>query len=990
LGTGASFALLGPLLVQCDEKPVPLASPKQRTLLAALLLRPNQIVSSDELAELIWPDRGEAAQVTLRSYVMRLRRTLGPLGARLETTAPGYRLVVHEAAELDAARFTELCRRGRAAAKGGNWAGAAADLDEALQLWRGEPLVDVASPALAERAGAPLAELRSQARELWCESQIQLGHPQEVVAELHGLIQDEPLRENPYALLMIALDRLDRRAEALEVFRTLRSVLRAELGIEPGARLQDLHQHILAAERKPDGTERKPGTTPANTAQMPQPAATESAAARAGTTDRAVNEPESAAGAVPRILPIGAAFFTGREPEVDRLLDLLDPRREAVRRGAVPPGGTAGLFRPALVAVSGMGGTGKTSLTLHVAHLMRDFFSDGQLYLNLHGTSLRARKPGAAEHGQGPEQEQEQAEPAGVGSEIGQLLRLLGVPTDRLPAAAPDRLALAREHLAGRRILVVLDDARDAAQIRALLPALADSAVIVTCRNQLAGLAGAAHVSVEAMDRDSSRRLLARLIGAPRVEREAQAAELLLELCADLPLALRLAGSRLATRPRWAVADLCESMSSARDRLDQLSFGDESVRAAFEVAYRGLGREELRRLFCLVGLAAGAELGLDAISALARRSGDGLESDLEHLTDACILQSSAPGRYGAHDLLRDYAAERAGTDLPERDRTEALARLLSWYTLAASNVDDALVPKRPRKMITVREVPEDLPPVPQFPGAAEAFAWAEAEQLNLQAAIRLGAAAEDPALLKLAWQLPVALHSFYLHQSNPETMLELLELAAGAVGRLDTPDMEVPVRSTLAIALCGSGRFAQAVEELEWALAANARLAQPRGEVHMRTNMAIALAELGRLTASAEQFDLVLAAHRASGDLTGQAVVWTNVANLRLLSGDVPGSLAACAETGAAAEAARAAGQPTPYWDEFLRTKAECLRAAGQLAQAADVAAQSADLRRAEGNRPGLAVSLRLHGELLTELGHPRADAVLAEAADLERELKKA
>ncbi|GAA1957088.1 AfsR/SARP family transcriptional regulator [Kitasatospora viridis] len=937
---GGAFALLGPLrVVDGGGEVLQVAAGRQRELLAALLLRANQIVPAEELTELLWPGGGERVRTTLRSYVMRLRRSLGGLGGRLETVAPGYRLTVDGAVTLDLGDFLGRCRAGRRAARQGDWPSAHAQLEAALALWRDEPLLDVPCEPLRERELPALAEARRQARELRCEALVECGRPADAVAELRELIREEALSEHAYAVLMQALARLDRRAEALDVFRELRAVLRDELGVEPGSTLQRLHRELLSAQDARRGPTGPPGGL-STTVQVPK------------TTPRVPTAPA-------RTLPSGNTFFTGREAELERMLDLFAPER-----GSGPTGAAA---QPVLVVVSGMGGTGKTSLAVQVARLTQGRFPGGQVYLNLRGSA----GAGDPERAVGPD------------AHLGALLHRLGCTAAEVPGDPSDRLELLRTRLAEQRILLILDDVRDAAQLRSILPALACS-VIVTSRKHLAGLPGAAHVALDGMDRAASRRLLARLVGAPRLAAEDEATEELMELCADLPLALRLAGARLATRPRWAVADLCGSIRSARSRLDQLSFGDESVRAAFEVAYLRLGRAELRQLFCLVGLAAGAELGLPAVAALTGRDPAEPEGDLEFLVDVCLLQSSAPARYGAHDLLRDYAAERSETDLPAEERTAALVRLLSWYAQAAISVTEVLRPTRVVGMVALDQVPDGLPAGPQFAEVTEAVAWMQTELPNVRAAIRLGAASTEPRLQRLCWQLARAIAVFLMIQRETATMIELLTVGADAAARLGDLEAEALQRADVAIALLQSGAFEQAVEVLERCVEVQLALGRPANADSARANLGIAFAELGRLDAAAAQFELVLAYREESGALGGQFEVWSNLARLRLMAGDLDASLAAC--EGAEAVAALADGV-IPNWEAYLHVKATCLQAAGKPAQAAEAAEESARLRREQGDRQGLAQLLRLHGELLTELGHPRATAVLTEAAAVEREL---
>ena len=532
------IGLLGSLQVRVDGAAVAVPAARQRALLAVLAVRARELVPTDELAEIVWdgmpPDRAAA---TIRNYVKRLRFRLGSAGRQIVTCRPGYRLEVAED-ELDLRLFTRLCRDGGAAVRGGDWAAAFGGLGQALGLWRGAPFADAGCERLAREQVPPLSELRLQAAEWRAEAGLALGRHAELVGELAGWCAAEPLRERFAVLRMLALYRNGRQADALAAFQQARRMLVDELGVEPGEELRRLHQQILARD-------------PA----LAVPAEWDAAAAAGGL---------DAARVVPRQLPAAVARFAGRSGELGVLAGLA----EEVASGA---GGTV-----VISAIGGMAGVGKTALAVHVAHRVAGLFPDGQLYADLRGF--------------GPS-----GDPVPPARAVREFLGALGVAPQAVPADVDAQAGLYRSVLAGKRVLVVLDNAHDAAQVRPLLPGSAGCLVLVTSRSQLTGLAAtgdARLLPLGLLTEQEARELLAGRLGARRVEAEPEAVNELIRLCARLPLALAITAARAAARPEHPLAALAEELHAADGPLDALDAGDPtaSVRSVFSWSYRQIGR----------------------------------------------------------------------------------------------------------------------------------------------------------------------------------------------------------------------------------------------------------------------------------------------------------------------------------------------------------------------------------------------------------------
>ena len=564
---------------------------------------------------------------------------------------------------------------------------------------------------------------------------------------------------------------------------------------------------------------------------------------------------------IPAQLPPDTADFTGRAGQVKLLCDLL---------GAVPTGHQPGAAKIAVVA--GMGGIGKTALAVHVAHRVRHLFPDGQLFANLRGTTAAPPSPGAL---------------------LGTFLRQLGADPASLPADLEERTAMYRSLLADRRVLLVFDDAHDAAQLRLLIPATSGCAVLVTMRNRASGLSGATHLDLGVLPRPDSSALLSRIVGAERVAAEPEAASAILSSCGDLPLAIRLAGARLVSRPGWKVQDLADRLDAVRHQLDELSFGDQCLRASFDVSYAGLSLGEsaptaTTRAFCLLALWPGQDISLPAAAALLGEDSRQAERILEPLVDMYMVESFRPGRYSLHELLRAFAAERAEQELDESSKSMAITRLVTWYALAANAMDEMLAPARQR--ISVQVTPGVAAP-PDLRTPAEAISWGESEHENLVLASWLSGSA---GLRQLAWQLPTALWSFLLRQRHVRSLITTQEIALASALELKDETAEAMVRNNLAVAMIEARRFQDAIEHLEKCVSIRSSHGNDAGAAAALNNLGIALMEAGLPDKATGYLLRSLSYRRSAGQIHAQAGVHANLGNIHLLRGHFPAAIRHC------------------------------------------------------------------------------------------------
>ncbi|EST39464.1 hypothetical protein N566_01835, partial [Streptomycetaceae bacterium MP113-05] len=619
---GLRFAVLGPVLAWRGEAQLATGSPQQKALLAALLLHSGRTATAERLIDGLWgeepPDQAKAA---VRTYASRLRKALGPEAEHLVSESGGYALRVREAgAQLDLDVAAEYAERAERAEAAGDPDAARRLYDAALEQWTGESLAHVPGP-YAQTQRTRLEEWRLGLTEHGLGLDLKVGCHTEAVSELTALTAAHPLRERLRELLMLALYRSGRQAEALAVYADTRRLLADELGVDPCPELAELQRRILEADEDltlPEGGPAESGT------------------------GREISRPAQ--------LPATVPDFTGRAGLVAELGEEL---------------GTAEGTVMAVSAVAGIGGVGKTALAVHVAHATREHFPDGQLYVDLQGAGPAAADPEAV---------------------LGAFLRALGTPDAAVPDGVEERAALFRSRLAGRRVLALLDNARDAAQVRPLLPGAEGCAALITSRTRMVDLAGAHLVDLDVMSPEEAMTLFTRIVGRDRVESERQAAMDVVAACGFLPLAIRIAAARLAARRTWTVSVLASKLADERRRLDELQAGDQAVKATFELGYSQLDSGQAHA-FRLLGLADGPDISLHAAAALLALGPDDAEDVLESLVDTSLLESAAPGRYRFHDLVRLYARQCAERDEQSACRREAaLSRLLDFYLATAAGV----------------------------------------------------------------------------------------------------------------------------------------------------------------------------------------------------------------------------------------------------------------------------------------------------------------
>ncbi|GAA3083708.1 hypothetical protein GCM10017600_44200 [Streptosporangium carneum] len=559
----------------------------------------------------------DSAMTTLQTYIYKLRKdTLDPSGlARLHTQPSGYLLDVADD-RIDVCGFERLSRQGRLALENGDPLRASELLSEALELWRGQALLGVTAGEILSAHVTRLEENRLRTLEMHIEADMRLGRYQELISELKVLVYAYPLHERFHGDLMTALNRSGRRYEALEVYRQLRGVLIDELGLEPSSSMQRLHQSLLSADSadpvRGGQAPVRSRQTPAGPRQAPPVAATVRYAATL---------------TVPAQLPPDISDFTGHADSLREVRQILAECQDNSTTARV-------------VSICGMAGVGKTTLALHAAHIDRAQYPDGQLFADLRGAS---------------------ATPTPQTDILAGFLRAVGVPEHQIPPSLEERSNLFRTWSNGRRVLVVLDDARAASQVTALLPATPRCTVMITSREGLQSLPGVQTVKLGVMKQAEGVELLGRIIGTNRVAAEREQAERIVDLYGNLPLALRCVGARLAAARTWPLRKMAALIESGPAPLDQLRFAEFDVRADYDDTYFRLDPHD-RSALRLLSLLPPQEFTAATAAGLLGSATDAVEAQLIRLVSCHLLDVTSDGtdgiHYEMHKLTRLYARER--------------------------------------------------------------------------------------------------------------------------------------------------------------------------------------------------------------------------------------------------------------------------------------------------------------------------------------------
>ena len=890
------FRILGPLEVWHEEKIVRLGGPRQQTVMAMLLLEANRVIPVERLISAIWDEEPPTtARGQVQISISTLRRQINSSGGMqlICTRGPGYILHVADGA-LDLQLFEAQVTAARAALAAGEARRAAAAFRAALDLWRG-PAMSGLTSRLVQRSVAELNERRMLILEECLDCELRVGLHHDLIGELVRLVEEHPLRENLRVLLMVALYRAGRQAEALEAYRQARETLREELGIEPGRELRQLHHAILngGSLAEPVGTSRVvPLVQFAAAEPWGQAAVREQAAAvrdeaepededvrsvqavardsapsrdRAATSAQAGAQPQlqpqsplaeqgPARPQVPRLLPAAIPDFTGRSKIIERIV------RESTNAGL----GQDSRQAVPINVIVGQGGAGKTTLAVHVAHLLAPRFPDGQLFARLR----------TGDH---------QTSPADV---LERFLRALGAAGAILPEGVEERAEMYRDLLGKRRMLIVLDDAMSEQQVTVLLPGNSQCSVIVTSRKRFTGLPSASRVEVGGFSHHSAVELLTRIVGTSRIEAEPDSVAALCALCGYLPLALRIVAARLAARPHWLVADLVERLVDESRRLDELNHGEMGVRASISLTYESLS-PDARRLFRRLALSEAPNFASWVSSPLLQMDPLRAQDLLEELTEAYLLDiEPSPGvklvRYRFHDITKPFARERLAAEESAQERHQALENLLGAFLHLAGEAHrreysgDHL---QLRSGASRWRLPEPL--VDRL--LEHPLAWYEHERLSLIAAVSQAAAS---GLTAHAWDLALSTVPLFESHTYFGDWRETHEIALQAACRTADRWGEAAMRYSLGSLHMFEQQPGQAARQFTRAHELYQQLADRHGVALVLRNLAYLDRMNGNLEQALARWEEALGILQVVGDRIAEAHVLQNMAQVRLDFGE--------------------------------------------------------------------------------------------------------
>jgi DNA-binding SARP family transcriptional activator/Tfp pilus assembly protein PilF len=831
-GGGLWIGVLGPLTVHYQDSPVELSQGKQRWLLGMLAVEPNRPWPPDHIADLLWDGHPPRTWPDLlRTYVARLRGQLRPaLRSR-----PGTELVSWSQGgyllHADSGCL-DLMRFDQLATGGYEASDPCHAFDlyaRALRCWHGPVLADLDFRLQQHPAVVAVTRRRLEAAIAFADLALDLGRFQQAEAAMQSLARAEPLHEGVHARLVLALAGSGRRAAALELFASFRRRLADELGIGPGEELLAAHQRVVREE-------------PSSTVALNGSAAPE--------------RPDP----VPRQLPMVSGTFVGRTAQLAALNRLAD---QAVQTGDVSP----------VAVIDGMAGMGKTTLAGYWLGQVTARFPDGQLCANLRGFDAIAPPVPPTEVLRG-------------------FIEALGVPSDQLPAGQDALVALYRSLLVGRRMLVFLDNACDADQVRPLLPGSRTCLVVVTSRHRLTGLVaaeGAQMITLDLLAATDARELLIRHLGQERVTAEPTAVRDLIGYAAGLPLALALIAARAAVNPQFTLAALADELADHRRRLDALDVGDPATQArtVFARSYQAL-TADARRLFRMLGLHPGPDITLAATASMAGRTTDRMRPLLAELSQGHLLTEPAPGRYACHDLLRAYAEELSSAEDPEHDRHRTRQRIVEHYLLTAHQASRLLYAHR--RPIETGPIQPGVRPE-KLADCERALSWLTTEQpVLLSAAVMSARSGLDHHSWQLAWLL-----SPYLHYRACWSGQEIvLRTALAATRRLGDPAAQAYVHRTLGLACAQLDRHDEAHRHYEQAVRLYRSAGDEVGEASAHLNLTWALDRQGRPAEALSQARRANDLFRRAGHRVGEASAFNTIGWYLAELGDHQQALAHC------------------------------------------------------------------------------------------------
>lgn len=822
------FQLLGHVSARSEHGPVPLGTARQRAVLAALLVEPGIPLSSEQLVERVWGTTApRSARQTLHSYISRLRSVLDDAGGPAPTRRSGGYALDVDAAAVDLHRFRALVATARCAddnTADSLWR-------DAMALWQGVPFADLDSDWLHSLAVTLAAERQAACLDHY-DLLLRRGEHPRLLPEVAAAAEAHPLDERLAGQLMVALYRCGRQSDALAHFRLVQERLADEFGSDPGSALRDLHQRIL----RHDPELAVPVTAPGTPTNPHTDGAADSTSA---------DEPSGPAKPShrPAQLPLDVAGFTGRDGDLRRLDALLPDVANAPATRTV-----------VITAIRGTAGVGKTALAVHWAHRVADRFPDGQLYVNLRGYD--------------PEQ------PMRPTDALARFLVALGVGERDIPLDADERAARYRSELAGRRMLIVLDNAGSVAQVRPLLPGSGSSTVVVTSRDSLSGLVavhGAHQVDLDLLPAAEAVDLLCRLIG-PRAVAEPEAAAALAEQCARLPLALRVAAMRATSQPDLPLAEVVAELADRQERLELLDAGGDPYAAVHAVLSWSIQHlpEQGARTFRRLGLHPGPDLDQCVAAALTGLTSNAARRVLESLVGAHLLHRTGPGRYGMHDLLRAYATHLAAVEDTDAERQEAEERLLGYYQASAFAAVDILYPGE----VSYRPPAADPGiPIPDLTEPGPAHDWLRNECLCMVAIVEHAADHQ-----KSGYVVGLA-RILYRHlvETNLTGLVALNSHAVRAAEDAGDLNGQAHALCQLGIGHFWMGQDETASELLRRALALYRQVGDPVGEARTLTSLSQIGYQRGRYASARDDLQQANALYRRAGDRLGESKVLNGI-----------------------------------------------------------------------------------------------------------------